>query len=147
MPTRRLFLAAALGLAALPARAGSPEVFTTGGVAIHGYDAVAYFTEGRPVPGRRDLALKWQGAVWRFSSEANLQAFEMNPRRYAPQYGGYCAFALAQGAVAPTVPEAWAVHEGKLYLTSSVSVRAKWAQDIAGNVSRADANWPSALRR
>jgi hypothetical protein len=147
MLTRRLLLTAALALAARPAGAGTPEVFATGGVAIHGYDPVAYFTEGKPVQGRRDLMLKWAGAMWRFSTEANLAAYEMNPRRYAPQNGGYCAYALSLGAIATTVPEAWTIHDGKLYLNFSTAVRRIWSADIPGNVRKADANWPAVLGR
>jgi hypothetical protein len=147
MLTRRVLLTAALALAAGPAGAGGREIFSTGGVAIHGYDPVAYFTEGKPVAGRRDLMLKWAGAMWRFSSPENLAAFEMNPRRYAPQYGGYCAYALSLGAIATTVPEAWTIHEGKLYLNFSTAVRQTWSEDIPGNVRKADANWPAALRK
>jgi hypothetical protein len=99
------------------------------------------------VAGRRDLMLKWAGAMWRFSSPENLAAFEMNPRRYAPQYGGYCAYALSLGAIATTVPEAWTIHDGKLYLNFSTAVRQTWSEDIPGNVRKADANWPAALRK
>ena len=150
MTTRRLFLSA-LGAAPLalalsrPARAETPPVYAEDGVAIDGTDAVAYFTEGRPVAGRPEHALVWRGATWRFSSEENRAAFEADPERYAPQYGGWCAWAVAEGYTASTVPEAWEIVDGKLYLNFSRGVQRRWARDIPGNIARADANWPRVL--
>jgi hypothetical protein len=147
MTTRRALLTTLMVLVAGVAAAGDRKrVFAPGGVAINGYDPVAYFVEGRPVQGRKDLSVKWLGVMWRFASEANRQAFEMDPRAYAPQYGGYCAYGLSHGAIVSTVPEAWRIHEGKLYLSSSAEALREWAADIAGNVRRADANWPGALQ-
>jgi YHS domain-containing protein len=146
MPTRRLLLLAALAAPfASVATAGERSVFATGGVAIRGHDPVAYFTEGRPVQGSPEHAVKWKGALWYFASEENRLAFEMDPRRFAPQYGGYCAYAMAHGSLAGSAPEAWAIHEGKLYLLVSPAVRDRWADDMAGNVARANAHWPAAL--
>ena len=103
-----LVLAApALMLGAGAARARTPEIFATDGIAVHGADVVAYFRRGRAVDGRAEFTVKWQGAMWRFENAGNMEAFEMDPRRYAPQYGGYCAYAMAKGEIAPTVPEAW----------------------------------------
>lgn len=148
MIDRRLFLAAGLAAAlASPALAGERQVFATNGIAIHGYDPVAYFTEGRPVQGDPQYSVKWKGAVWQFSSAANMQAFEMDPRRFAPRYGGYCAYAMSLGAIATTVPEAWTIHEGRLYLNFSTAVRTHWSEDIPGNIAKADANWPAILKK
>ena len=148
--TRRSLLVAALaipvaGTILRPAAAAEPEIFATRGVAIQGYDPVAYFTEGRAVPGAPEDALMWHGATWHFATEATMEAFEMNPQAYAPQYGGYCAYAMAKGAVATTVPEAFTVVDGRLYLNNSLPVRSVWSEDIPGNVARADANWPRVL--
>lgn len=150
MPTRRKVLAASLSLPAAvflarPALAAKPPVFATGGVAINGFDPVAYFTEGRPVKGDPAFASEWQGAEMRFASAANKAAFDADPEAHAPKYGGYCAYAVSKGATAPTDPEAWTVHEGRLYLNFSPDVREIWRQDIPGNVARADANWPGVL--
>ena len=150
--TRRALILAALvipvvGTILRPAVAAEPEVFSLGGVAISGYDAVTYFTEGKPVPGDAEHALMWHGATWYFASAATMEAFEMNPDAYAPQYGGYCAYAMSKGAVAPTVPEAFTVHDGKLYLNFSTEVRTIWSNDIPGNVGLADGHWPTALLR
>jgi YHS domain-containing protein len=146
MPTRRLLILAALTLP-LAAQAGERWVFATAGVAIGGHDPVAYFTEGRPVAGSPEFAVKWKGALWYFASEQNRLAFEMDPRRFAPRYGGYCAYALTRGELAHSSPDAWVIHDGRLYLLVSSAVRDRWAADADGNVARADANWPAALKK
>ncbi|MEM7057968.1 MAG: YHS domain-containing (seleno)protein [Pseudomonadota bacterium] len=116
-----------------------------GSVAIDGTDTVAYFTEGRPVEGSSDITYDWNGATWRFSTEANRDAFAANPEKYAPQYGGYCAWAVSQGYTASTVPEAWKIVDGKLYLNYSVGIQNQWEQDIPGNIASGDQNWPKVL--
>ena len=150
MPNRRTILGLALSspliLSTRPLwAAASPEVFNTGGVAINGYDPVGYFDEGKPVEGSIDLQMKWMGAIWRFASPDHMLAFEMNPHRFAPEYGGYCAYAVSQGAIATTVPEAWTVHDDKLYLNFSTGVRTIWQKDIPGYVEAANKNWPEVL--
>jgi YHS domain-containing protein len=138
-------LVLALGLLSLaqPASADGPiNSSTWTGVAITGYDPVAYFVEGRPVEGSSDFTYEWMGAKWRFATTANRDAFATNPEQYAPQYGGYCAYAVAQGATADIDPNAWRIVGGKLYLNLSKSVQARWEQDIRGFVAKADANWP-----
>ena len=103
----------ALGLA-LPATAGgvvSASSFT--GTAIEGYDPVAYFTEGHPVEGESGFAHDWMDATWYFASAENRDQFAADPDRYAPQYGGYCAWAVARGYTAKIDPEAWKIVDGK----------------------------------
>lgn len=132
--------------AAAPLAAKDPVYTGTfSSLAVSGYDPVAYFTEGRPVEGRKDLELEWNGATWRFTNADNLAAFQAEPERFAPQYGGYCAWAVSQGYTASSDPEAWRVVDGKLYLNYSKSVQSRWAQDIPGNIEKADANWPKVL--
>lgn len=152
---RRMLLAGTAAVGATGVALGWPTTATAGkpavykdrrGVAIDGTDPVAYFTEGRPVPGRADLTAEWNDATWRFSTAANRDAFLANPARYAPQYGGYCAWAVAQGYTASTVPEAWAIVDDKLYLNFSRSVQRQWAEDPAGNIAAADRNWPAVLQ-
>ncbi|MCB2110062.1 MAG: YHS domain protein [Defluviimonas sp.] len=150
--TRRLFLGTALllpvaGTILRPALADEPEIFGAGGVAISGYDPVSYFTKGKAEQGRPDFALMWRGATWYFSTEESREAFEMNPSAYAPQYGGYCAYAMAKGAIASSMPDAFTIHEGKLYLNNSLEVRSIWQQDIDRNIRSADTHWPSALHQ
>ncbi|MEM9811217.1 MAG: YHS domain-containing (seleno)protein [Pseudomonadota bacterium] len=147
--TRRTVLTAALALPALtvvrPALAMTDAIYAEGGVAIDGTDAVAYFTEGKPVAGSSDHTFDWNGATWRFSSAANRDTFAADPEAYAPQYGGYCAWAVSEGYTASTVPDAWRIEEGKLYLNFSRRVQRRWERDIPGNIARADANWPGVL--
>lgn len=126
-----------------PVRSGAePRFFSRDGAAIGGYDTVAYFLSGQALPGRDDIAVMWKGAVWRFASRKNRETFEANPRAYAPRYGGYCAYGMAQGHVRPTDPTAWRIVEGRLYLTHSHRVKALWEADIEGHLARAEANWP-----
>ena len=140
-----LTLLPVLGLAR-SASAATPEVFSQNGLAVSGTDPVAYFLQGAAVPGHLDFALMWHGATWAFASAENMEAFEMNPDAYAPQFGGYCAYALAQGALAPSVPEAWTIYEGRLYLNNSLSVRDQWAADIPGYLALAAGHWPGILQ-
>ncbi len=148
--SRRRFLTAASALplasfVALPAFAQTPKIYGDGGVAVDGTDVVAYFTEGRPVSGTADLTHDWNGKTWRFSTAANRDAFAANPAKYAPQYGGYCAYAVSEGYTASTTPEAWKIVDGKLYLNYSRRVQRRWAKDIPARISSADANWPKVL--
>ncbi len=129
-----------------PVLASSNLVFVdAAGVAINGYDPVAYFTEGKPVEGSSDFTTEWMGATWHFSSAENRDMFVAAPEDYAPQYGGYCAFAVSYGSTASTVPEAWTVHNGKLYLNFSLGVRDRWRADIDERIALADKNWPGVL--
>ena len=135
----------ALGAAAatlLPAAARA-AVFTEGGLAVKGYDPVAYFNAGRPTRGKSQFSTQHGGATYRFASQGNLDAFRANPNRYLPQYGGYCAWAVAQGYKAPITPDAWTVVNGKLYLNASRGVQRRWERDIPGFIRQANANWPN----
>ncbi|MEJ2626569.1 MAG: YHS domain-containing (seleno)protein [Pseudolabrys sp.] len=151
--TRRFWrvLAATLMLACtapLAAQVASPEVHTglVKGVAVGGYDPVAYFTEHKPVQGRGDILYSWKGVTWRFASEASRTAFGANPEKYAPQYGGYRAYAVSQGGVAKGDPKVWAIVGGKLYLNLSPTVQKLWTKDEAGYIKAADKNWPGVLK-
>lgn len=131
--------------AAGPAQASEARVFTRRGLAIRGYDPVAYFTTGAPAKGDSANTTMWDGAEWRFATAANKALFDADPQAYAPQYGGYCAFAVANNYTASTDPDAWSIENGKLYLNYSRSVRARWLEDVPGNIAKGDANWPSVL--
>lgn len=135
-----------LGLSA-PAGAREAEVYTGffSSVAMGGFDAVSYFTEGKPVAGDARFSLSHKGVTWRFSSQKNLETFRANPTGYAPQYGGYCAWAVSEGYTASGDPLVWNIVKGKLYLNYDKSVQANWAKDIPGHVVRADRNWPGVL--
>lgn len=124
------------------ARAEAPIYTNWRGLALAGYDPVAYFAVGRPVAGDASHSLEWMGATWRFSSAENLALFRAQPTAYAPQYGGYCAWAVANGYTASADPEAWRIVEGRLYLNYSAEIQEKWEADIPGHIARADASWP-----
>ena len=153
---RALLKATVIGGAALPAvalvprtaRAEKAPVYTgfLSNTAVGGYDPVAYFTDGRPVEGSSDFELEHKGATWRFASAANRDAFAADPDRYAPQYGGYCAWAVSQGYTAKGDPDYWKVVDGKLYLNYDAGVQRRWETDIPGHIQSADANWPGVLR-
>src|SRR5262249_11833932 len=129
-------------LAPAPMVAGEAVNRTPSGIAIKGYDPVGYFTEGKPVKGETRFLHKWMGANWQFSSAASRDLFVANPKKYAPQYGGYCAYGVSEGHKAPIDPDAWTIVEGKLYLNYDLGVRGTWRKDILGHISRADMNWP-----
>ncbi|CCQ73454.1 YHS domain-containing (seleno)protein [Magnetospira sp. QH-2] len=117
------------------------EIHTSNGVAIDGYDPVAYYTEGRPMEGAKDFTWEWKGADWRFASAENRDLFKADPEKYAPQYGGYCAWAVSHGYTAGTDPDAWMIVEGKLYLNYSPHVQRRWKVEKENNISNADQNW------
>ena len=144
----RLFVATMLALVAFAGPAFSKDPVYTGtlsDLAVSGYDPVAYFTEGKPVEGKSEFEYKWQGATWRFANAKDMEAFKANPEAYAPQYGGYCAWAVSQGYTASSDPQAWKIVGKKLYLNYSKDVQKKWQADEAGNIAKADKNWPKVL--
>ena len=137
-----------LTLGARPALALDPinKTFLSG-EAIHGYDPVAYFLQGRPVEGKDELHFTWQGATWLFASKADLDAFAANPAKYAPQFGGYCAWAVSQNDTADIDPNAWKIVNGKLYLNYDKDIQKKWEANQAANIAAGEANWPGLLKR
>ena len=117
-----------------------------GDVAIKGYDPVAYFTEHRALKGSPEYAYRWLGATWHFASAENRALFAAEPVKYAPQYGGHCADGVSFGTITTNIdPEAWRIIDGKLYLNYSQSVQKTWEEDIPGNITKGDQNWPSVL--
>lgn len=125
-----------------PAARAGDAIFTRDGVAIRGSDPVAYFTDGHPAKGNPAITYKWMGATWQFATAAHRDAFAANPTKYAPQYGGYCAYAVSEGSTAPIDPAAWTIVNGKLYLNYSLGVRRMWRSDEPGNITKANRNWP-----
>lgn len=141
-----LVVAALLVVLAAPAAATDPVNKTFfGDQAIKGYDAVAYHQEGKAVKGSKKISHTWQDANWLFSSAENRDLFAADPEAYAPQYGGYCAYAVSQGYTADIDPEAWKMIDGKLYLNYSAKIQQKWEQDTAGYIRDADSRWPKIL--
>jgi hypothetical protein len=117
------------------------EVYASSGVAIKGYDPVAYFKQGKPVMGNEKFSYDWNNAKWVFASKENLDAFSSMPAKYAPQYGGYCAYGMSEGHKAPTDPNAWTIVNGKLYLNYSVDVKQKWSTNQQERIVKANKNW------
>ena len=109
--------------------------------AIQRYDAVSYFTTGKPVKGDASFIFKWHGMTWYFSTKENRELFAATPDKFAPQYDGYCAWAMSEDRRAHTDPEVWQIVDGKLYLNCSRSAHEKWSRDITGNIRKADAYW------
>jgi YHS domain-containing protein len=114
-------------------------------IAVGGYDTVAYFSIGEPTKGSSKFETEYQGATWRFSSQENLEMFRESPDDYAPQYGGYCAWAVSQGYTASGNPKNWTVVDNKLYLNYDDKIQDRWESDIPGFIARADENWPGVL--
>ena len=136
----------ALAVFCTTAAAGSFVSGARDGVAIQGYDAVAYFTQTSAVRGTANFAHEWAGTVWFFSSAENREAFAAQPEKYAPQYGGHCALSVANGKSARGSGEAWHVESGKLYLNYDQSVQARWQRNRYRNISEGDRWWPGIKR-
>lgn len=135
---------AALTLFPTSALAKEPEVFQNP-VAINAIDPIGYFERQKPVLGSSDFKVEWKGADWHFASQSNASKFTSDPETYAPVFGGYCAFAASRGYIAPTIPEAWTIYEGKLYLNANLRAQELWRQDIPGNIAAGLKNWPGIL--
>lgn len=115
------------------------------GDAIEGYDAVAYHTESRPVEGSADFEFDWMDATWLFASAENRELFAADPEKYAPAYGGFCAYGVSLGAKPGIDPEAWKIVDGTLYLNLNPDIQSRWAKDIPGNIAKADKIWPTIM--
>ena len=119
------------------------EVFVKGGDAIQGYDPVAYFTQATPVKGNKEFTYLWKDANWSFANKENLAAFKADPEKFAPQFGGYCAYGMMEGHKAPTQPDAWTIVDGKLYLNYNKNVRELWSKNQPEYIRKAIENWPT----
>ena len=142
-------IALALLLLVVPSAAWSKDLVNTtlfGKTAIHGYDPVAYFTDGKPVMGKDEFVFEWGGAKWHFATAAHRDTFKSAPEKYTPQYGGYCAYAVSQGHTADIDPNAWSIVDGKLYLNYNADIQTKWKADIPGYIMKADKNWPAVTK-
>lgn len=143
---RSALLSMGLALAIVPVAvqmaAGETEVNIVEGYAVHGYDVVAYFKQGKPVAGDSRFTAQHEGVTYRFSSAEHRDAFTSDPASYAPQYGGYCAFGAAMGRKFDGDPNAWAIVDGKLYLNLNKNIQARWKENVPGFVKGANNNWP-----
>src|SRR3970282_1065548 len=146
MSVRILVLTTAI-LLSPAALAQKPSVFSDRNGAIRGHDPVAYFDQKGPVKGSKQFTHQWNGATWYFARARTPNNFAAEPESHAPRYGGYCAYAVAQGYTADIDPSAWSIVDGRLYLNYSLSVRERWKKDIPGYIRKGDANWPAVLQR
>ncbi len=151
MNLKIILAAAGLAIAALPgtAIAKTAPVYTGtfSSVALSGYDPVAYFTQKAAVKGSDEFKMTWNGAEWHFANAADLAAFKANPAKYAPQYGGYCAWAVSQGYTASGDPTVWKVVNDKLYVNYNAEVGEKWQKNIPGFITAANTNWPKIIAK
>ena len=122
-------------------------IFATDNVALSGFDVVAYFTDGQPVKGDPVVSYQWQGVDWFFDSDEHRDLFVRNPEKYAPKYGGFCALGAAHGALVPSSPKAWSIHNGELIMNMSQAVVETWRYNPDINIERADSNWPAMRER
>ncbi|NOT94079.1 YHS domain-containing (seleno)protein [Ferruginibacter sp.] len=111
------------------------------GIAIKGYDPVAYFLQHTAVEGSHGFTADWSGSKWKFISQANLDSFKISPEKYAPQFGGYCAYGCSEGHKSPTDPNAWTVTGNKLYLNYNLKVKELWIKDTANRIKAANEYW------
>ncbi len=123
------------------------EIYTSffSSSAVGGYDTVTYFTDKQPVKGLDEYSTTYKGAKWYFSNRKNLELFTANPEKFAPQYGGYCAWAVAEGGTAKGDPLHWSLYNGKLYLNYDKTIKNRWLKNVDEFITRADANWPKVI--
>jgi len=140
---KNVVLSLFVALTSLITSAQKSEVFTKSGTAISGYDPVAYFKEGHATKGTVQFVYNWNGADWYFSNQQNLDSFKTSPQKFAPQYGGYCAYGMYEGHKAPTDPDAWTIVNGKLYFNYNLKVRELWRDKKEEKIETADKNWPA----
>lgn len=133
-------------LSAMPAFAASDAIYTSwrNNTAVEGYDVVTFFS-GKPQDGKAEFSTHYEGADWYFSSQANKDLFLTNPAQFAPQYGGYCSWAVAKGKLAPGRAEHWHVEDGKLYLNYNGRIKRRWLADKAGFIESANTRWPAII--
>ena len=141
-----LALVPTVGTSAAPASA-PPVSVSEEGLAIGGYDAVSYFSEGGPVAGSAAFEYRWNGALWRFASADARDRFVADPAAFAPQFGGYCAWAVSQNYIAPGDPKVWRIVDGRLYLNYNQRAKELWEADISASIERGKANWPAVLEK
>ena len=144
MKVLQQFLLISVILTACSSKQNTAQTYATADGAIQGYDPVAYFTQSKPVKGEKEFSFEHAGQYWYFASAENLELFKSNPEKYAPQFGGYCAYGMSRGYKAKTEPDAWTIVEGKLYLNYNTDVRDNiWNEKQSEFIEKANANWPT----
>ena len=127
--------------------AQKPEVFSTDAGAIGGYDPVSFFKESKPVVGKKEFSQSWNGAFWYFSTAENLEVFKADPEKFAPQFGGWCAYGTADGHKSPTLPETWTIVDNKLYFNYNKEVQKLWSKNQKGLIDQANRRWPEVRKQ
>ena len=132
-----------------PAQGDNARIYTglVYGVAVGGYDPVSYFNSSGPKQGKKDISYSYKGTTWRFVNASNRDSFAKNPKAYAPQFGGHCAWAASKGYFAKGSPKAWTIVDGKLYLNYNKAVRANWSKNTSANIKAGNNNWPNLTDR
>jgi YHS domain-containing protein len=126
-------------------KAGLFGKYKESGIAIRGFDTVAYFTMSKAVKGSSDFEVQWSDATWRFASQEHADLFKADPEAYAPQYGGYCAYGVAQDYLVKIEGDQWKIEDGKLYLNYDKKVQKTWLKDIPGYISSANSKFSDLL--
>lgn len=139
---KQVMITASLLLLAIVSFAQKTSVFNKNGVAIGGYDVVAFYEESKPVMGNKKFSYQWQDANWYFANQQHLDSFKLSPVKYAPQYGGYCAYGTAEGHKAPTEIETWTIVDGRLFFNYNKAVQKLWLKDQQVLIKKADEQWP-----
>jgi YHS domain-containing protein len=140
---KKIILTVTLSLCVATIFAQSSSYFTKDGISINGYDAVAYFSDNTAVEGNKQFGYDWQGATWLFKNQGNLEKFKLAPEKYAPQFGGYCAYGMSENHLAPTEPAAFTIVDDKLYLNYNMNVRELWRKDTNKRIETGNTNWKS----
>ena len=122
-------------------------VYAPDGVALKGYDPVAFFTQAKPVQGSADYSFTWEGVNWFFVDKTNLESFKKLPSKYAPQYGGYCAYGTSKGHKAPTQPDTWTIVDNKLYFNYNSKVKEMWLKNQTALIDSANRIWPVIMNK
>jgi len=143
MKALQFLLIFTVSLTACTSKSNTAQIFATDEGAIQGYDPVAYFTQSQPVKGSKEFSFTHADQTWYFASAENLEVFKSNPEKYAPQFGGYCAYGMSRGYKAKTDPDAWTIVNGKLYLNYNVDVRNLWNEKQSEFIDKASTNWPT----
>lgn len=139
---KKIFYLVTLAVLLLGCGSKEPVVYSTENGAIDGYDPVAFFSDSAAVKGDKQFSTEWNGATWSFSSPQNRDLFTANPEKFAPQYGGYCAYGTADGHLSPTQADTWTILDGRLFFNYNQKVKEKWMEDTKGYIEKADQNWP-----
>ena len=147
MTRRLMILAAAFALASGAALAGTLVNTDAWGLALQGYDPVGFFTDAKPLLGIAAFTSTYEGATYRFATPEHKAAFDKDPAKYAPVYGGYCAYGIANNGLAPVEISTWQIVGGRLVLNKNASIRKAFDADVAGNLKNAEANWPKLVEK